>query len=268
MSSADNSKRQIDEELVSVDALKHVLCTRYGCKGVHIRREQHDPPDFTVAIDGEVFPTEVTSIVSLQDYHAQCKNLAKVIHNRAASLGVLSGKYTIIVLRLPRIPKPSSSAARQILDTAVTHIEATQQQQVSSEIDLTKDRSGKISIKKVSPNGSLVGVAWVPPGMRRSEIQSQLIALIQQAVDNKNRKLQAAGISPRRALLVLYDAFAYSDPEDAIAAMQQVHGHDWFHSIFWAASFSDRENTTYPQEPGRSGIFLFSNNPDWNKIST
>jgi hypothetical protein len=268
MSSADESKRRINEERVSVDALKHVLCTRCGCKDVHIDPVEHDPPDFTVTIDGVVFPTEVTSIVSLQDYRAQCRELAKAIHDRAVSLGVLSGKYAVIVLRLPRIPKPSSSAGRQVLDAAVTHIEATQQQQASSETTLTTDRSGKISIKKVSPNGFLVGVTWVPPGMRGNEIRNQLGTLIQQAVDDKKWKLQDAGIGPRSALLVLYDAFAYGEPEDALTAMQHVSGHDWFHSIFWAASFSDRENTTYPDEPGRSGIFLFSNNPDWNKVST
>jgi hypothetical protein len=101
MSSADKSKRRIDEERVSVDALKHVLCTRCGCKDVHIDPVEHDPPDFTVTIDGDVFPTEVTTIVSRQNYHAQCKELAKAIHDRAASLGVLSGKYAVIVLRLP-----------------------------------------------------------------------------------------------------------------------------------------------------------------------
>lgn len=121
----DNAKRRIDEELVSVDSLKHVLSTCCGCKLVHIHREQNDPPDFTVMIDGESFPTEVTSIVSRQQYHAQCDEFAKAIRDRADSLGILSGKYVFVASRLPRIPKPASKDGRQLIDAAVTYIDAT-----------------------------------------------------------------------------------------------------------------------------------------------
>lgn len=104
--------------------------------------------------------------------------------------------------------------------------------------------------------------------MREGETQNQLALLIQHAVDDKKRKLQGVGIGSRRALLLLYDAFGYADPQDAVTAMQQVYGYDWFHSIFWAASFFDRKNTSYPKEPGREGLFLFSNNPNWHRVGT
>ena len=271
MSSAnheDNANRRIDEELVSVDSLKHVLSTRCGCKLVHLHREQNDPPDFTVMIDGEPFPTEVTSIVSRQQYHAKCDEFAKAICDRADSLGILSGKYAFTVSRLPRIPKPTSKNGRQLIDAAVLSVDATREQGASSEIQLAQDESGKISIEKVSANGSIVGIVWTPPGMWEGETQNQLALLIQQAVDDKMRKLQDAGIGSRRALLLLYDAFGYADPKDASAALQQVNGYDWFHSIFWAASFFDRKNTSYPEEPGREGLFLFSNNPSWHRVGT
>lgn len=265
---ANNANRRIDEELVSVDSLKHVLCTRCGCKEVYLHREQHDPPDFTVTVDGEPFPTEVTSIVSRQQYHAQCKEFAEAIRDRADSLGILCGKYALKVSRFPHIPKPTSKNGRQLLDAAVAYVVATRQHAVFPEVQLTKDKSGKISIAKVSANGSTVGVLWSGPAMWEGDIQSQLATLIQQAVDDKQRKLQDAGIGPRRALLLLYDAFGYAEPQDGVAAMQQVNGYDWFHSIFWAASFFDRKNTTYPGEPGREGSFLFSNNPGWNRVGT
>ncbi len=265
---ADKADRRIDEELVSVDALKHVLCTRCGCKEVHPHRESCDPPDFNVTIDGEPFPTEVTSIVSCQQYHAQCKEFADAIRDRANSRGVLSGKYAFIVSRLPLIPKPTTKDGRQLLEAAVAYVEATRQLTDSAELQLVKDVAGKISIAKVSANGSAIGVLWTPPAMWEGEIQSQLSKLIQQAVDVKQRKLQDAGISSGRALLLLYDAYGYGEPKDAAAAMQQVNGYDWFHSIFWAASFSDRKNTTYPDEPGRDGLFLFSTNPAWNGVGT
>jgi len=265
---ADNANRRIDEELVSVDSLKHVLCTRCGCKEVHPHREQHDPPDFTVTIDGQSFPTEVTSIVSHQQYSAQCDEFAKAIRDRADSLGVLSGKYAFIVSRLPRIPKPTSKSGRQLLDAAVAYVDTSRQQAVSPEVQLAQDESGKISIEKVSANGSTVAVVRSAPAMAEGDIHSQLATLIQQAVDDKKRKLQDAGIGPRRVLLLLYDAFRYAEPKDAVAAMRQVNGYNWFHSIFWAASFLDRKNMTYLEEPGREGFFLFSTNPDWQRVGT
>ena len=264
----DNTNRRIDEELVSVDSLKHVLCTRCGCRDVHPHREQHDPPDFTVKIDSESFPAEVTSIVSRQQYSAQCKEFTEVIRDRADSLGVLSGKYAFIVTRLPRIPKPTSKTGHQLLEEAVAYVSATRQQLESPEVRLAQDDSGKISIAKLSANGSTVRVVWVAPAMWEGDIQSQLAMMIQQAVDGKRCKLQDAGIGPRRALLLLYDAFGYAQPIDAVAAMQEVNGYDWFHSIFWVASFFDRKNTTYREEPGREGFFLYSNNPRWNGVGT
>lgn len=262
----DKADRRIDEEIVSVDALKHVLCTRCGCQEVQLRRNDHDPPDFTVTVDGEQFPTEVTSIVSRQQYHAQCKEFAKAIRDRANFRGVLSGQYAFIVSGLPLIPKPATRSGREVLDAAVAYIQDASLQTDSSELQLTKDVGGKIGIAKVSANGSVVGVLWTPPAMWEGEIHTQLSELIQQRVDAKRRKLQDVGISSGKALLLLYDAYGYGEPNDAAAAMQHVNGYDWFHSIFWAASFTDRKNTTYPTVPGREGLFLFSSNPAWNRV--
>ncbi|MDD5468346.1 MAG: hypothetical protein PHS96_11110 [Anaerolineales bacterium] len=263
----DNANRRIDEELVSVDSLKHVLCTHCGCKEVFLNREQHDPPDFTVTIDGEIFPTEVTSIVWHQQSLAQYEEFVKAIRDCADSLGILSGTYAFKVSRLPCIPKPTSKNGHQLLDVAVQYIDNTQQQGVSPGVQLAQDRSGKISIEKVSASGSSVRILWSSPAMWEGDIQNQLATLIQRSVDDKKRKLQGTGISFQRALLLLYDAFGYAEPEDVVAAMQQVNGYEWFHSIFWVASFLDRKNTTYPEEPGRDGFFLFSINTSWNRVS-
>lgn len=251
-----------------MDALKHVLCTRCGCLDVHPHREQQDPPDFTVTVDGEQFPTEVTSIVSRQQYHAQCKEFAEAIRDQASSRGVLSGTYALIFSQLPVIPKPASKRGRKLLDAAVAHLEATKQETASSEIQLVTAVEGRISIAKVSATGAAVGVLWTPPAVWEGEIRSQLSKLIQEAVDTKHRKLEDAGIGSGKALLLLYDAYGYGEPKDAVAAMQQLNGCDWFHSIFWAASFCDRKNMTYPDEPGRGGLFLFSHNPAWSGKGT
>ena len=259
---------RIDEELVSVDALRYVLCTRCECKEVCFRREEHDPPDFTLTVDGEVFPAEVTSIVSRQQYVAQCKAFARAIRDHADSLKILSGTYAFTVARFPLIPKPTSKDGRKLIDAAVAYVGTTQNQETAPDTQLAKDGPEKISIKKLSANGSTVALCWIPPAMWEGDIQNQLATLIQQAVDEKRRKLQTVGIGSGEALLLLYDAFAYAEPQDAVIAMQKVHGYSWFHSVFWAASFFDRENTMYPDQPGREGIFLYSSAPSWNGIGT
>jgi hypothetical protein len=263
MTVTDNPRRRIDEELVAVDSLKQVLCLRCACQDVIIHRERQDPPDFTLEIDGEAFPAEVTSIVSHQEYHARCNDYLRALMNRLATSRILSGKYQIIVSRQPHVPKLASNDGRHILDTAIAYISATRDRDFADENELAKDDTGKMSIRKVSPNGSSVDLYRSPSALWEGEIRSELTSLIQQAVNRKRVKLQNAGIAQGAALLLLYDAFAYAEPEDAQIALRQVIGYEWFHSIYWAASFTDRRNATYPDEPGRDGLFLYSRNSNW-----
>jgi len=260
-------KRKINEELVSTDALKHVLCTICGCKNVHIHLENNDPPDFTVTVDDMPYPTEVTSIVSRKQYSAQCKTFARTIQQNATSSGILFGTYTFIISRFPIIPKPKSKNVRQLLNKALSYIGDTREQKIYPEKKLVQDNSGKISISKRNDTGSTVGLLWIA-GMREGEIVNKLSELIQYAVDDKKQKLQDKGIEPKSALLLLYDAFGYAEPIDAFTAMEKVSDYDWFHSIFWAASFFDRENMSFPEEPGREGLFLFSHIPSWNRAGS
>jgi len=259
--------RRIDEELVSVDALKHLLYTNCDCKDVSIQRENEDPPDFTVRIDGVLYPTEVTSIVSRKQYSEQCKTFARIIQQNAASSGILFGTYAFIISRLPIIPKPESKDGRQLLIKALSYIGDTREQKIYPEKKLVQDNLGKISISKRNDTGSTVGLRWTA-GMREGEIVNKLSELIQHAVDKKKQILQAKGIEPKSALLLLYDAFGYAEPIDAFTAMEKVSDYDWFHSIFWAASFFDRENRSFPEEPGREGLFLFSHIPSWNRTGS
>jgi hypothetical protein len=259
-----SANRRIDEELVSVDSLKHVLCTCFGYKHVCIHREQQDPPDFIVTINGKTFPTEVTSIVMERPYEhsMQCKRLMNAIRDCANKIGILVGQYTFEVTRTPYIPKPTSREGYQLMDAAIAYIHDSQLQEVGPEIRLTQDKLGKISLRKYAANGSTLEMVSTQ-SMWEGEIQDLLVTLIQRAIDGKICKLRDAGIVPREALLLLYDAFNYAEPNDVVTAMQKVNRCEWFHSIFWADSFSCRQNQTYPEEPGRDGLFLFSINPSW-----
>jgi hypothetical protein len=268
--SARNSgnRRRIDEELVCADALRHVLLQRYGCQSVEIRREDDDPPDFTVTIDGRAFSTEVTRVVSNQQYHAHVREFADAINAAAHNEGVLVGNYVFSVMRVPTIPRPASSMGRHLIQAAVAYIRATQQREEEVESLLSEDDSGRIEIKKLSAGRGVVGPLWMPPPMRGYEVQNELATLLSQRISAKVRVLTRRGIACSNAILLLYDAYAFGEPDDALAAIQNVEESGWFHSIFWAASFQDRENSKYPAEPGREGIFLRSVNPRWHRIGT
>jgi hypothetical protein len=257
-----------DEELVCVDSLKHVLRVRGLCQNIQIDRLEDDPPDFIVTVDGESFPTEVTAVVSRQHYHAHCTEFAEAINIRAKALAILSGSYALTIRREPIIPKTKSPDGRRALDAALSYIEATKHLGATEEFHLAQEHGGTISIAKISITGSVVGLVWTARAMWGSEICEKLTDLIQQRVDDKKKKLSEKGIGAGKALLLLYAAFAYADTDHAIESLNLVHGYDWFHSVFWAASFADRENTTYPSEPGREGLFLFSAKPEWHRVGT
>ena len=67
--------------------------------------------------------------------------------------------------------------------------------------------------------------------------------------------------------LLLYDAYGYGSLETAMRAALDVKGYEWLHSIFWAASFSDRPNVMYPDSPGRAGCFLYSKSEGWRRVA-
>lgn len=108
------------------------------------------------------------------------------------------------------------------------------------------------------------GLKW------EGEVQDEITGLIQNAVLVKKAKLEKKGV-PRQCIgiiLLLYDVYGFGDAEDAQTALRKVHGHDWFHSVFWAASFTNRPNGLYPNEPGRMGSFLYTKEARWeNQLS-
>lgn len=258
---------RIDEELVCVDSLQHVLRTRCNCNHVEISREQDDPPDFTVTIDGDRFPTEVTSVVWGLQYRDRYMRFAHAIREGANSLGILSGKYAFSVLAAPEIPKPTSPDGRRLVAEAIMYIDRTKAHARCAELQLQGGRSGRITIGKLSPNGLAVELCRAP-AMWEGEVLHELALRIQHSIDDKTRKLSKAGFGPGEVFLLLYDAFNLAEVKDVAAALRRVSGFDWFHSVFWAASFADRMNEIYPAEPGRNGLFLFSRESTWESVGT
>ena len=259
--------KKIDEELVCMDSLIHYIQQIPGYSGVRVEREPDDPPDFWLHIDGRIFAAEVTSIVTGQGYLAQCKKLKTSIQEKAQKAGVLNGFYVLTIKRNPELPKKASSEWSSLIDMAVS-VMAANKGASSTEISyLQEDSHGRLGIEKVSDERTAVGLCYIPECKWEGEAQEELAALIQDAVVSKRSKLEKKGVPQQYpdSILLLYDAYGYGDLEDARKALHKVQGYEWFHSVFWAESFTDRINELSPDNPGRVGSFLYSKEDRWSE---
>ena len=258
--------KQINEEKVCADSLVYHLKQQCGCNSVEIQQETNDPPDFWLTIDSIRFAAEVTSIVTGQGYRANSCNLQQAISASATQGNLLRGRYCLTLRDHPDIPKRNSQQWMQLIDSATSFIGTTYDvAETPDECLLLKDAEGRLAIKKISGNSAAiiltgpVGVKW------EGKVEDELCQLMQVAVDKKREKLLKKGVPAQcpRSFLLFYDAYGYGGNEEAQKALLRVKGYDWFHSIYWAPSFSDKLNDLYPEEPGRSGIFLYSRDEAW-----
>jgi len=260
-----NKNGRINEEHVCADALVYFLKNTLACHQVTIQQEANDPPDFWITINGEKFPAEVTSIVKDEDYRAQCRRLKDDIKEGAAKQGVLAGKYELEIMRHPKIPGRNSSRYRDLINYTISFIQNTRNVCSTDKILLIQNRRNSLSIEKLSNGNATVGLEGPIEVKWGGEIREELRDLMQNAIEKKRQRLEPVKNMGHQIMLLLYDAYAFCDTEDAQAALLNVKGYDWFHSIFWAASFTNRKNEEFPQSPGRDGKFLYSREQRWWK---
>lgn len=259
--------KSIDEEQVCMDSLVHCLKYRCGCRKIVVKKEKNDPPDFWITINGKKFAVEVTSIVEEQEqeYRARLRNLKQIILNSSLEQDSLNGKYVLLITRHPKLPKKTSHKWCDLAAQATSFISMTRNAESTNEISLLKDANGSLRIKKISGQGAAVGIMGPVNAKNTGYIQEELQKLIKERVNEKRQKLENKKISVLcpRVMLLLYDAYGYGGVEDAQKVLLNMHGYDWFHSIFWAASFTDRPNVLFPANPSREGRFLYSANKEW-----
>lgn len=258
---------RLDEELVCAESLAHHLKSYCGCSEVDIRRESksNDPPDFWFNIDRQGYAVEVTSIVIEQGHHAACTAFKDSLKNDAMAEGIIKGSYCLQVAMQPKIPRKNSTELRVLCDKALLFIRDTNSEVSTEDFLLLDDKEGQLSIRKINTDGATVGLFGLPKMKWEGEIHLELQRLIQDAVTTKRKKLETKKVPDQcpRIFLALYDAYGYGDVEDAKKALLGTSGYDWFHSIFWATSFTDRKNVLYPGSPGREGTFLYSKTDNW-----
>jgi len=266
----DHKAKRIDEEMVCADSLVHCLRYQCGCHEVTVEREEDDPPDFWFTIEGKRYAGEVTSIVTSQGYHAHCRKLEDAIRNSSKEGGSIIGTYALLIMRHPKIPRSTSSKWRDLVRQATSFVSATRDVESTGEARLLEDPDGHLDIKKVSGQGATVGTIGATEFKWEGEVQEELRELIEERVKEKRQKLEKKGIPALcpRMMLLLYDAYGFGDLEDAQKALVGVPGYDWFHSVFWAASFTDRPNELSPSNSGRVGRFIYSANGRWWRSPT
>jgi hypothetical protein len=258
---------RIDEERVCIDSLVQHLKGIDRVSTVVAEKEPNDPPDYWLSVGEQRFAVEITSIVTDQGYAAHCKFLHDAIKEQWGSDASITGVYIMEVFRTPDIPKRGSNKWKNLVTNAVAVINSMSGSPVHTEVILRQDQGGYLAMSKLSDEGSKVGWCLTPEAKREGEIRADLAGLLKKAVEKKHCKIQKKGIMDEcpDVILLLYDAYGYGDIEDARQAFSNVEGYGWLHSIYWAASFSDRVNVLYPESPGRAGGFLYSRNNAWRQ---
>jgi hypothetical protein len=258
----------IDEELVCADALVHFLKYHCGHQEILVEREENDPPDFWFTIEGKKYAGEVTSIVKGHEYHTHCRKLEDAIRN-SLDVDRIFGTYALIIMHKPKIPRTTSPEWKEIVTQAGSFIKGTRYFQSTEEFRILENVNGHLGIKKISNQGSLLGAIGPTDSKFEGEVQAELQELIGKRIKEKKQKMENKGIPDiYPIILLLYDAYGFGNSSDAEKALMSIKDYDWFHSIFWATSFTDRPNELFPSEPGRVGTIIYSVNSNWWKSPT
>jgi len=257
---------KIDEERVCIDALVQYLKGRCSNSCIEAQEEADDPPDYWLKVGEHQFAVEITSIVQDQGYTAHCNSLHNSIKDALKeSSDMALGTYAVEFFRSPDIPKKWTKEWKKLVEDAVIKIRCLADSGLGSESRVFQDRSGHITVSKWSDKGCTVGICRIPEAKWEGEAKNELSGLMQQAIGKKFKKLQkkkVMAVCPD-VILLFYDAYGYGSIETARSALFNVNGYEWLHSIFWAASFSDKPNVMYPDSPGRSGGFIYSRCDGW-----
>lgn len=263
MGGTPTNKKLIDTEKVSIDALVHFLVSEKCCEKVLIDEELDDPPDFWMTVAGERFAVEVTTITNDYTHEDHRNQLREAIEKECRKADCPHGVYMLGVTGRPQLPSARTKRGRETIQKAVNEVLTLGKRSITAPV--FEDETGQLHIKRSLGGSSKFHLAPMVECWWAGEYDSNLLKLFQTAIDKKIGKLEKKGVLEKcdQAILAFYDAFLFSDMEDAVGVFKQVERVEFFHSVFWAASFTDRPNIRYPNEPGRGGCFLYSKNPQW-----
>jgi hypothetical protein len=250
--------------------LAYYLRNVCGCHEVQVQQVTDDPPDFWISVNGHTFAAEVTSMVTNAGYQARGVALKDVVKRSMCEDIRNRGMYALFTMRQPELPKKNTREWKSLVAESLAFIRDTREVTSTHQHLLIADMNGRLSIRKLGNDGTTIGMVGAPGLKWQGEIQLELCELIQHAIVTKRAILEKKEVLQQCSgiILLLYDAYGYAEVADAQKSLMKTAGYDWFHSIFWAASFTDRINELSPGEPGRQGNFLFSKEAKWSKSPT
>ncbi|KAA5541899.1 hypothetical protein FYK55_17025 [Roseiconus nitratireducens] len=255
---------RIDEELVCIDSVCHVLESTLGLVvGTPARVEPgKDPPDFWVQVDNVDTPVEVTSIIQRAAFRHHARQMAKTLKERALDARVLSGTYLLKFRRFPPVPHPRRKCDQPMYDAGLDYITDTANLDEEIEQVIFAESSKQIVLRKFSPFGAtveeiLTNTEWA------FESQENTRDLIDVAAQAKIEKLSKTGHSPRDTILALYDAYAFLSFDEIAECTADLLSLQAFAAVYWASAFAGRNNFIYPDQPGRDGGFITSTIAEW-----
>ncbi|MFC1555568.1 hypothetical protein ACFL67_00640 [candidate division KSB1 bacterium] len=260
------TEKQIDEELVSIDSLRNFINHHTDSTACLPIRENNDPPDFWITIDGEKFAAEVTSITGNKEYFKRFEYFKNIVIKLANEYDLMKGKYVLGLSRYPEIPKRNTAEWQTLVNTTVDLIISSKSVPLQSRIQILKDTKGELCISKISDSGANLGHLFIPDMKWPSNTLSELSQKIQVRLNKKRKKLEKKEIRDK-VIICLYDEYLYGDIETVLDSFKHVSGDEWYHSVYWCASFSNRDNDLTSKIHGRGGMFLYSKNINWLRKS-
>ena len=253
-----------DEELACIDSVIHVLSHKLNLLVGTPKRVDpgNDPPDFWLPINGTDVPLEVTSIIQRAAFDHQACEMAKTLKQAARAANILHGTYALAFRRLPRIPHPRRKRDWRSYELALDYIRRSVNESEEIELYIVDEASGQITIKKVSQSGATVA-EMITRTEWGGESQDKIRHLVNNAAESKIKKLRQNGHAAQDAILALHDAYAFVTFDEVVECTAGLPSLREFAAVYWASAFAQRENHTFPGQPGRDGGFIASRSHVW-----
>ncbi|MGA3094295.1 MAG: hypothetical protein ABSD79_02790 [Dehalococcoidales bacterium] len=227
--------------------------------------ELDDPPDFWIMVKQINYAVEATALTdqALNQYYGQVRDL---VHKINSQLPNIVGKYIMLFIRQPQLPKKGKSwdsLASSIAEKLNTMINLPP----GSQTIFQGNSLRSIQLMKLTDEGSLVYPSVMSGGTEMTKqltpelFIQELYRVMTASINEKAEKLKRKGII-NNSILALSHTFYSIEDEEVKTAFSMVKDYKGFHSIYMALPRLV-PNVFIRDEPVPNGFFLYSSNPEW-----
>jgi hypothetical protein len=210
-------------------------------------------PDWFLSLGGRHYAVEATTVVPPAGpgpnrvleptISASLDEFVNGVEARARAEGVLAGAYVLSLCPLPRNPRLMRALEAEILE----YVRATQSLTQADPVSFGHVGDHDLTIRKVHSATSYIAEIISYPVWGHHQIRAELVAQVHSALDRKARLL-ANTAEP--ILLLVLDAFMFSEEDDWRAAVSSSPSVDHFAAI-------------YVIRPGSEPLLLYADLAQW-----